>query len=113
MNHWKLDDRQFHDWAVRKLADDIIREQLEIFCEKAPSEELKHLYKVLSENIIPILHSEGIPIKEDEVFKLFRSWFIDRLVASDDLKHEELSDGDAPVPVIHSMSIHKEMMRGF
>ena len=79
MSHWNLNDKDFHDWAVKEVAKLVMFEQLEDFCEKAPPEELKQINKVLENQIIPILWSEAIPISKVDLFAMFRSWFVRNL----------------------------------
>ena len=74
-----LNDKEFHAWAVKKLAYEVRLEELESFCKKMPPEELKHLYKVIEERLIPILHSEGIPIQKEQAFRIFRIWFLETM----------------------------------
>jgi hypothetical protein len=82
LGHLDMDDKQFHDWAVRKLAEDMKVEELEEFLTKCPSNELKHIFVVLNQKIIPALHLEGIPITKEECFKLFRLWFVRMTIAT-------------------------------
>jgi hypothetical protein len=76
MTPWNLSEKEFYDWAVRKIAEDTRLEELEDFIEKFPSEELKHIYTVLDEHVMPALTANGVPISKEECHKLFRSWFV-------------------------------------
>ena len=82
MGSLDLNDKEFHEWAVKKLAEDTRLEELEEFCTKYPPNELKHIFTVLDAKVIPILHSEGIPITQTECFKLFRAWFVRVAIAT-------------------------------
>ena len=78
MNPWNLNDKEFHEWAVKRLADQAVLDQLEAFSEKAPPEELIKIYSVLDKRVIPILWANHIPIEKEEVFRMFRAWFVRR-----------------------------------
>lgn len=82
MGHLDLNDKEFHNWAVKKLAEETRLEELEEFCTKYPPNELKHIFSVLDAKVIPILHSEGIPMTKAECFKLFRVWFVKLAIAT-------------------------------
>jgi hypothetical protein len=76
--HWNLDRNKFNDWAISKIMQIVVCENIEEFCEKSPPKELLHIYNVINNKIIPLLHSEGIPVTADECRKIFKQWFIEQ-----------------------------------
>jgi hypothetical protein len=71
-----LDEKSFDRWAVQKIASDILIEQKEEFAERFPPEELRQVYGVLDREVMHILAANGIPISREDLFKMFRSWFV-------------------------------------
>jgi hypothetical protein len=93
MAHFDLDDKAFYDWAVRKIAKDTKIEEMEEFCTKYPPNELSHIFSVLEQRVIPILHSEGIPITKEQCFKLFRGWFVRMAIATQESTPKDNTQG--------------------
>src|SRR5438132_1411006 len=96
MTHWELDDHKFYQWAVRKIAEETRIEELEEFTEANPPEKLIRIYKVLDEQVMPVLTRNGIPISREEIHKMFRSWFVKR--ASPNVQRSDESPTDAREP---------------
>ena len=101
MGHWDLPEKDFHDWAVKAVADIVMQEDKENFVDRFPPEELNHIYAILDEKVIPLLHAEGIPITKEEVFKMFRSWFIKR-ASPREVKRSDEPRGDEIAPWLPS-----------
>jgi len=78
MNPFDLSDKDAYDWAVKKVASDLLFEQKEEYARQFPSDELKHIYATLDEKIIIVLATNGIPITREELHKMFPSWFVKR-----------------------------------
>lgn len=89
MGHLDLNDKAFHEWAVKKLVEETRIEELEDFCTRYPPDELKHIFSVLDAKVIPLLHSEGIPITKPQCFKLFQIWFIRMTIATQNATPED------------------------
>jgi predicted DNA-binding transcriptional regulator YafY len=101
--HWNLDRNKFNNWAIDKITDIVISEQIEAFCEKSPPQELLHLYEVVDEKVIPLLQLEGIPITKLEIRKIFRQWFIEQRLPTK-LKQPDKTTEDGAIPKIKGKS---------
>ena len=76
---WELGEKELYEWVLAKIAKDELFEQKEQFAKEHPSQELAHIYKILDEKVIPMLHSEGIPITLEEAKESFANWYVKRL----------------------------------
>jgi len=75
---WDKNDKGLYEWAVQRLAREELLAQKEEFAAKFPSDELKHIYAVLDEQVVPLLATNGIPMTREEAHDVFLSWFVKR-----------------------------------
>jgi hypothetical protein len=70
------DDKEAYDWAVKAIAQELITIEKEDFVRKFAPDELKRIYSVIEESVMPALISRGIPISRSELREMFLSWFV-------------------------------------
>ena len=104
---WNLGDKELREWALQKLAKEALLESKEEFVEKNPSEKLVHIYKVLDGEVMPTLSEAGIPIRREELHKMFLSWFVRQ--ASPVMKRSQASpDNDDGITVMASSIVNRD-----
>lgn len=63
---------EYANYVIKKTVYDCLKATFRC----TPPEALTYLLNFAKEKVLPLLHKEGIPITEEELFDLLEDWFV-------------------------------------